>query len=422
MKSPRTATLIVVPILTLIVGWTLGIGYEQQTLVGANTPTAQSGALLTDPAHQANLSVFWQTWNLLNSRYNRPQDMDAQKMIYGATKGMVSALGDPFTLFMTPDESKQFQSVLSGQLQGIGAELVLKNGLVTVVSDIKGSPAEKAGLLPQDVITKVNGKSLENLTLNDVVTLIRGAKGTSVTLTVQRGHETKTRSFTIVRDIIQVPSVEYEVKKTATGSIGILTINEFGDDTISEVQKQLKDVPAQHLKGLVMDLRDNGGGYLQGAVSLVSMFLKSGTVVTVDSRTQGKEVHAVTGNAMFPTIPLVVLVNGGTASASEITAGALQDSNRAKIVGVQTYGKGTVQEVIDLSDGSSLRVTIARWLTPKGRDLGKQGVTPDIWIDRTTDDYEKSYDPQMVAGLEWLLDHRDITNGKKPASGTGSGL
>ncbi|HVW66950.1 MAG TPA: S41 family peptidase [Candidatus Peribacteraceae bacterium] len=419
----RITPLIIVPVLTLLVGFLIGTGYEQRmlhpALPGGNVASA-SGALLNNPQSQANMSVFWQVWNLLNTHYNYPDQINAQQMVYGATKGMVDSVGDPYTYFMTPQENQQFQDLLSGELQGIGAELTLKNGEVKVVSIIKGSPAEKAKLLPGDIITQVNKKTLENMSLNDIVMLIRGKKGTSVTLTVYRGTETQPRTFTIVRDTIQVPSVDYSVKQTATGSVGVLTINEFGDSTIREVQSALKDVPNQNLKGLIIDLRDNGGGYLDGAVSLVSMFVKEGKVVTVDSHDQGQEVHYVTGNPILPTIPLVVLVNGGTASASEITAGALQDNGRAKIIGTQTFGKGTVQEVLDLPDGSSLRVTIARWLTPKGRDLGKEGVTPDIQIDRTDADYEAGNDPQMTAALEWITEKKDITGGKKLPAATGA--
>lgn len=404
MNSLRTAPLIALPLVTLFVGWQLGVGYEQgimRTTIVA--PVSQSGALLSNPQKQANLSVFWQVWSLLNTHYNHPEQMNAQTMIYGATKGLVAALGDPYTVFLTPKENQQFKDTLSGQLQGIGAELTLTGGEVTVVSLIKSSPAEKAGLLPKDIITKANGTSLADKTIDDVVTLIRGPKGTPVTLTVIRGQETTPRTFTIVRDNIEVPSVEYEVKKSGTTNIGLLTINEFGNDTITEVQTMLQDVPKQHLKGLIIDLRDNGGGYLDGAVSLVSMFLKDGKVVTVDSHNEGQEVHMVNGNPAFPDLPLVILVNHGTASASEITAGALQDHKRATIVGEQTFGKGTVQEVLDLPDGSSLKVTIARWLTPNGKDLGKEGVTPDIVIDRTAGDYAANHDPQLDAAMNVLL-------------------
>ena len=380
----------------------------------------ESGAVLTDPEKSVDMSLMWQVWRLLQSHYVRPQELNTQKMVDGAVHGLVSGIGDPYTLYMSSKESTQFHNTLDGHLDGIGAELSLKTGQIEVIRAIKKSPAEKAGILAHDNIITVDGKKLDGMTLEQIVALIRGKKGTSVTLTLMRGKETTPRSFTITRDTISVPSVEYEVQKSAKGDLGVLTVNEFGTDTIQEVNDMLKNLKDGDLKGLIIDLRFNGGGYLDGAVDLSSMFIGDGKVVTVAGRDHENTEHDVTGHPILPTMPIAVLINAGSASASEIFAGAMKDHNRAKLIGMKSFGKGTVQEVLDLPNGASLRVTIARWLTPNGTDIGKVGIMPDIVLDRTADDYINNKDPQLDAAKTWLLEGKDVTGGKKPATGSGA--
>ena len=380
----------------------------------------ESGAVLTDPEKSVDMSLMWQVWRLLQSHYVRPQELNTQKMVDGAVHGLVSGIGDPYTLYMSSKESTQFHNTLDGHLDGIGAELSLKTGQIEVIRAIKKSPAEKAGILAHDNIITVDGKKLDGMTLEQIVALIRGKKGTSVTLTLMRGKETTPRSFTITRDTISVPSVEYEVQKSAKGDLGVLTVNEFGTDTIQEVNDMLKNLKDGDLKGLIIDLRFNGGGYLDGAVDLSSMFIGDGKVVTVAGRDHENTEHDVTGHPILPTMPIAVLINEGSASASEIFAGAMKDHNRAKLIGMKSFGKGTVQEVLDLPNGASLRVTIARWLTPNGTDIGKVGIMPDIVLDRTADDYINNKDPQLDAAKTWLLEGKDVTGGKKPATGSGA--
>lgn len=421
-RISRILALIILPVVTLAAGWQLGKTYEAQRmdrelkqLELLYSGGSGSGAVLTNPEKQVDLSMMWGVWRLLLTRYIHPEELQTQKLVEGAVRGMVNAVGDPYTLFMTPKENTDFRDSLNGRLQGIGAELALRNNAVIIMGTIKGSPAEKSGLLSQDILISVDGKTLENLTLNEVVSLVRGKKGTNVTLAVMRAKETTPRTFTITRDDIQVPSTEYEEKTVGADKVGLLTIHEFGGDTIREVQEIIAGLKPEALKGLVVDLRYNGGGYLDGAISLTSMFIKQGTVVTVAGRGTEKQVYEVTRNPILPDLPVVVLINQGTASASEIFAGALKDHNRAKVIGMQSYGKGTVQEVIDLPGGSSLRVTIARWLTPKGTDLGKVGVTPDIIVDLTQEDVTAEKDPQLQAALEV------ITTGKVQTVKTGTG-
>lgn len=413
----RSFPLIVLPLLTLFVGWQLGQSYERANFGGLQAPAASaSGTVITDPEQEVNLSMFWSVWRVLMSRYVHPEQLTTNKMVYGAIHGLVASIGDPYTLFMTPQENTDFHNVLDGHLDGIGAQMQMKDDHPVVMGLIKGSPAESSGLLPQDTIISVDGKSLDGQTLDQIVAQIRGVKGTAVTLIILRAKEIKTRTFTIIRDTIRVPSTEYKVTDTADGKIGVLTINEFGGSTIQDIQSTLQTENIANLKGMVIDLRFNGGGYLEGAVALTSMFVKEGKVVTVAGRDSSDvTVHSVTRNPILPDLPVVILINEGSASASEIFAGALKDHKRATLIGMKSFGKGTVQEVIDLTNGASLRVTVARWLTPNGTDIGKVGITPDIIVDRTVEDFQADKDPQLQAAIEVL------TKGKVVTVKTGTG-
>lgn len=409
MQQPRFfLAYFVLPLFTLLLGWQFGQNYEQKHAL-IHVKSTGSGTVLQDPEHQADLDLLWGAWKLLLTHYIEPEKLQSTTLIEGAVRGLVAAVGDPYTVFMTPKENGDFRDSLSGHLQGIGAELAMRDADIVVVNALKGSPAQHTGLLPQDIIVSVDSVELAGLSLQDVVSKIRGPKGTSVTLTVLRPQKTEPISFTIVRDDIHIPSTEYTVKKTATGSVGVLTISQFGTDTIRDVKDIFMQVHEKDLKGLIIDLRYNGGGYLEGAVNLTSLFLQSGKVVSVERRDKETDVHMVSGRPILRGIPIVVLVNQGTASASEIVAGALQDHKRAQIVGMKSFGKGTVQEVMELPGGSSLRVTIAHWLTPNGKNLGKEGVTPDIVVDRSKEDFLGNRDPQMEAAVAWLLEGKNVT-------------
>ncbi len=412
MKPFRIASSVILLLLTLAIGFHLGTRY-QSLLVRSNSSLLeesleQSGSgkvVLQDPEKEVNMTLFWQVWKILQKRYVHPEAMTIQKMTYGAISGLVASLGDPYTLFMTPQDSKVFQDSLSGTLEGIGAQLDFSNGKVVVVAPLKGSPAERAGLSPKDVIAEVNGVSVAGLSLEEVVSKIRGPKNTSVTLGILHLGSGPLVQKTVARESIHIPSVETKVIPHAKGDIMMITINQFGDDTVNEVRTALENMTPK-TKGLILDLRFNGGGYLEGAVDIVSMFLESGKVVTVERRNAPPESHLVSGHPLEPVRPLVVLVNGGSASASEITAGALQDYERATVIGTQTFGKGTVQEVLELPGGSNLRLTVARWLTPDGHDLGKKGVTPNIIIDRTLEQMKDGVDPQLDAAINVLTNEK----------------
>jgi len=406
-KFLRSLTLIALPALTLALGMHLGARFEQQKMseeyavmeeiMGGGTG---SGTVVEDPEKEVDITLLWSVWRLLARHYIEPGELQTTPLLHGAVSGLVDAVGDPYTSFMPPKENKEFKQSLNGTLQGIGAELTEKEGRVVIVAPLKGSPAEAAGLLPGDIITHVDGLSMEGVSLNDTVDKIRGPKGTTVVLTVERAGSEESIDFSIVRDDIKVPSTEFEIKKFAGKKIGYIALNRFGDTTTTEVAEEVKGFVRQNVDGIIFDVRFNGGGYLDKAVDLSSMFLKQGKVVTVARRGGDDTQYYVSGRPIAADVPLVILINEGSASASEIFAGALQDAGRAKIIGKKSFGKGTVQEVFELPGGTSIRITTARWLTPNGKDLGKEGVHPDIEVDRTKEQMEAKEDPQMEKALE----------------------
>jgi carboxyl-terminal processing protease len=405
-------------IVALSLGWQLGAQVERQRYRSEKSALEEKFALTgsgvtfrEDPEKEVDLSLLWSVWRLLDRYYVDPASLTIDELRFGAVRGLVDAVGDAYTTFMTPRESRDFQQVLHGRLEGIGAELALRDGVIVVVAPLKGSPAARAGLLPQDVIKSVDEVSLEGVSLEEAVQRIRGQQGTTVTLGVFRPSTSEELAFSIVREQIRIPSVEYEVLTTTSGSLGYLAINQFAEETVKEAREASLALKEHTLSGVIVDLRYNGGGYLEGSIEIASLFLSTGKVVSVERRGKEAESSYVLGDAVLPDLPLAVLINEGTASASEIVAGALQDHDRATIIGVQSFGKGTVQEVIDLPGGSSLRVTVARWKTPEGRNLGEGGVEPDIEVPMTSEDQAAGRDPQKAAAIEWLLDG-DVPEGK----------
>lgn len=411
--TPHRAQVVLASVFTLLVGWQIGVHGEQQRMIKRFDLPPEvitgTGKLIIDPEKEADISLLWSVWRQLLQSYIAPQEMDPLALVRGAAAGLVEGVGDPYTVFLPPQEAKAFHESLDGKLEGIGAELREQDEFIAIVHPIKGAPAERAGLMKDDVIMKVNNESIAGWSIDTVVSKIRGPKGTNVTLEIYRKGQAKPLQFTITRDTIVVPSVEGKVVKTQTGSVGVIALSQFGEDTVNEVRQAIAAVRKEDsasIQGLIIDLRGNGGGYLEAAISITSMFQKSGTVVTVEKRGEQPDVRTVSGNPLEPSIPLAILINEGSASASEILAGALQDNHRAVIVGMKSFGKGTVQEVHDLPDGSTLKVTTARWITPAGRNLAKDGVHPDVVQDVTSADIEAKKDPQMDAAYKAVFQRK----------------
>ncbi len=344
-----------------------------------------------------DFSLFWTVWDKLNQTYFDRTALDGQKMFYGAISGLVSSLGDPYTVFLTPSQNKETKDELGGLFEGIGAELGIKDKKIVVISPLPGSPAQKAGLLPGDWIAKINSKDTGSISLPEAVNLIRGPKGTTVTLTIVHDKSEKSVDMTIVRDTIVVHSVNLSFKD----NIAVVKLSRFGDTTNDEWDKAVSQILAKpDTRGVVLDLRNDPGGYLTGSVYIASEFLDGGTVVYQEDANQLRTPYNVDRVGKLLRIPLAVLINKGSASASEIVAGALQDRNRAKLLGENSFGKGTIQNAEDLGGGAGLHVTVAKWLTPNARWINGSGLTPDYKVEMDVNNPDK--DPQLDKALELL--------------------
>ncbi len=345
-----------------------------------------------------DLSSVQQTYNELLKHYDGK--LDTSQLIAGANKGLVKAVGDPYTLYFNRQQAAAFSSDLNGTITGIGAELTLKNDKLTVVSVVDGSPAKKAGLKSQDVITKVNNHSTSGWSLDESVNKIRGQVGTTIKLTILRGKNDE-RELDITRAKVTDPSVKYHITKD---NIGIMRISRFGDnDTVRLAHQAAQSFRDHNVNGIVVDLRGDGGGYLVAARDVASLWLDNKLVVT--ERTKGKvtdSLRSSDGDSILSGIPTVVLVDGGTASASEILAGALKDNGAATLVGEQTFGKGSVQEIIKLSNGAQLKVTVSKWYTPDGKNISKSGIKPDVVVKLTDQEAKSGQDVQQDKALSIL--------------------
>ena len=335
-----------------------------------------------------DLSSVQKTYQELVANYDGK--LDTQKLIYGANRGLVEAAGDPHTAYMDPDETKEFNKSLSGQIGGgIGAEIGLRNNKPTIIKPLENSPAQKAGIKAGEVIVKVNDEASSDWSVEKVVSKIRGEVGTSVKLTLLSGGQT--REVSVVRQNIVSPAVESEID----GEIGILKVNRFGDDTVSLSRKYASEFVEKGVKKVILDLRNNPGGTVGAAQGLLGIWLDNQIAMTERRGSEIVKTLRTTGTPILGNMKTVVLINGNSASASEITAGALREYGKATLVGQKSYGKGSVQIVLGLPGGSQMKVTEARWYTPKGKNIDKTGIEPDVKVDLSSDDVNNNVDPQM---------------------------
>ena len=335
-----------------------------------------------------DLSSVQKTYQELVANYDGK--LDTQKLIYGANRGLVEAAGDPHTAYMDPDETKEFDKSLSGQIGGgIGAEIGLRNNKPTIIKPLENSPAQKAGIKAGEAIVKVNDEASSDWSVEKVVSKIRGEVGTSVKLTLL--SDGKTREVSVVRQNIVSPAVESEID----GEIGILKVNRFGDDTVSLSRKYASEFVEKGVKKVILDLRNNPGGTVGAAQGLLGIWLDNQIAMTERRGSEIVKTLRTTGTPILGNMKTVVLINGNSASASEITAGALREYGKATLVGQKSYGKGSVQIVLGLPGGSQMKVTEARWYTPKGKNIDKTGIEPDIKVDLSSDDVNNNVDPQM---------------------------
>lgn len=382
-KGIGPATFVVSLALMGIVGFILGTrsDFIMAYLQGSKT----SGETL-------DLSSVQTTYQRLIANYDG--DVDKQKLIDGASRGLTAAAGDRYTVFMDKQEADEFNKDMTGEVSGIGAEIGVRTDQPTIIRTLPDSPAEKSGIKAGDVIIGVNDESVKDAAPDAVATKIRGEPGTSVKVSVMRDKELQ--EFTITRAKISNPSVRWEVRD----GVGIITMNRFDNESASRTRQAANEFKAQGVKAVVLDLRDNGGGYLDAARDVASIWLDNKVIVTEKKGDTVTGTEKSKGTPVLNGVKTIVLVNGGSASASEIVAGALQEYEAATLVGEKTFGKGSVQQIITLADGRILKVTIARWYTPKGKNITKEGITPDKSVTMTAADTNEGKDPQMDAAFE----------------------
>ncbi len=390
------------------VGWLLP---DRQAAVSPSTTTGQPGSAASPTAQPLNPSAatpkeleklfepFWEAWQVVHERFvNQPVDEEA--MMRGAISGMLDALGDPHTSYMDPDQYSQLNSTLQGEYEGIGAEVDTSTKPLTIVSPFPGSPAEKAGLKPGDAVLAIDGKDVSSLDGNLVIRQIKGPAGSKVNLTIARPGQAETFDVEVTRAQINLPNQE---SRMLEGNVAYIRLYTFSTDTARDLRTALRTLLKQNPKGLILDLRYNGGGFLNSSIDVASEFIKSGVIVTEEYGDGSQEKLNAQGGGLATEIPLVVLVNEGTASASEIVAGAIQDYGRGQLVGVTTFGKGSVQLPVELKNNEGvIRVTIARWLTPNGRQINDVGLEPDVVVELTQADVDANRDPQLDKAVEIL--------------------
>lgn len=381
------------------------LGYHGESLTSSYT----IGQIIHGAGESKQPVSFQPLWTVLQdlqSNYIDSKNINTQNEMYGAISGAVASLGDPYTTFFNPQEYTDFSTQLSGNFQGIGAQMAEQNSLPTIVSTLKGSPAAKSGLFAGDEVIKINGQDITTLSLDDVVSKIRGTAGTTVTLTIFRPSANKQIDFTITREQIDIKTVLYSSQTLSDGKkIENITITEFGDSTTTDFGPAVQDALKNKVSGIVLDVRGNPGGYLNSAVAIGSYWLPKDQLIVTEAHADGTSTpYYSAGGDSLNGIPTVVLIDGGSASAAEILSGALHDHNIAKLVGEKSFGKGSVQQLITdgLPSGTALKVTIAKWLTPNGQNLNHNGLNPDVVVPITQAQAQAGNDPQMDQAVKTL--------------------
>lgn len=407
MNKNRFSTQATVALMILLMAGSYFLGFSfGQSNLRTNIPP---NILNTKLEKDVDFDSFWQVWNLLDDKFvavaTSTKEITDQSKVWGAIQGLAASYGDPYTVFFPPVESEQFEEEISGNFEGVGMEIALKDGAITVVAPLKGTPAYKAGILAGDKILKINDTSTFGLTVEESVKLIRGKKGTIVKITLSREGEKNSREISIVRDIINIPTIDTELLKD--GKVFIIRLYNFSAVSTELFRAALREFALSGTNNLILDVRGNPGGYLEASVDMASWFLESGQVIVrEDFGSKYEEViHRSRGYNIFnDKLKMVVLIDGGSASASEILAGALKDHGKATLVGSKSFGKGSVQELVRVTTETSLKVTVAKWLTPDGYSISDGGLTPDFEVKRTAEDFEKGLDPQLERAIKFILE------------------
>lgn len=377
-----------------ILGFSFGIWFYETQM-----PPAPIGGIInqeSDKPGSVDFSLFWDAWRVLQEKY--PQALNPQKMVYGAISGMVKSLGDPYTVFMEPSQAQLFRTDMEGEFEGVGMEIGIRKEQLQVIAPLADTPAQKAGLRSGDKIIKIDDKDTFDMAIDEAVMLIRGSRGSQVRLTILRSGWEAPKEFNIIRDVIRVPSLSWELKNGDIAYVKLYQFSQKAEQDFNRAAREILDSPA---KVIVLDLRDNPGGYLEVAQDLAGWFLERDQLVTIEESAKGdRKEYKAQGPASLFTYPVVIIINQGSASASEILAGALRDNRGIQLIGETSFGKGSVQELQELSDGSFLKVTVANWLTPKGNLISQKGLEPDMEVELTEEDFSQEKDPPLEKAIE----------------------
>src|SRR3989338_4762332 len=357
----------------------------------------------TQVATNADFAPFWKVWNTINEKYPKAEEITDQDRVYGAISGLMDSLNDPYSVFFAPEEAKSFEDEIAGNFSGVGMEVGIKDKILTVIAPLKDTPAYRANIKSGDKILKIDDKIAADLSIENAIKLIRGEKGTTITLTIFREGEKEPKEIKIVLDTINIPTLDTELRPDG---IFVIKLYSFSANSSGLFRDAIKSFALAKTDKLILDLRGNPGGYLNSAVSVSSWFLPEGKIIVTEDYGNDKkpEIFRSKGyNAFNDNLKFVILINGGSASASEIVAGAMQDHGRAKLVGSKSFGKGSVQEAIKITPETLLKITVAKWLTPNGNLIEEKGLTPDYEVEITKNDIEENKDPQQEKAVELLL-------------------
>jgi len=400
LRSARL--IIIVSLLVIVSGWSgFWLGTHQFQIDFSQKTSVKIDRKIPPDKQDVDFALFWDVWDRLEKDYLEKEDINPAQMVFGAIQGMVASLGDPYTVFLKPPENKEVKDDLNGSFEGVGIQLGYKDDQLAVIAPLKGTPADKAGVKAGDLILKINEESVSGLSADEAAQKIRGPKGSTVKLTLIHSGEKESYEMGIIRETIIVSSVEVDFLSSNGQTVAHLKLLKFGDRTAEEWGKAVNQIidHQPQVAGVVLDLRNNPGGYLTGSVFIASEFLSSGIIVQQEQASGFKETYSVDRQGKLLTQPLVVLINEGSASASEIVAGSLRDHQRAEIVGAKSFGKGTIQEAEDLAGGAGLHITTARWLLPSGESINEVGLKPDVEV---KDDSQTEIDEQLEKAIEVL--------------------
>ncbi len=418
-KSQLQAISIVVTAILLVVAFVGGVLVGGNKALAKHMPAFAANLIPAEQPQDVDFEPVWRAWQVINNKFVYTKTASStsatthatsttdQEKVWGMIQGLAGALGDPYTVFMPPSEAEMFQDDISGSFEGVGMEIAIRNRILTIVAPLKDTPAYNAGLQSGDLILKINNTDTKNMSINTAVKLIRGPRGTKVNFEIVREGEADTLQISVTRATINIPTIETSMQGKDIFVIELMSFTAVSPDLFRQALKEFTESGASKL---ILDLRGNPGGYLQAAVDMASWFLPSGSVVVTEDYgdKQDNLTHRSNGQDIFNNdLEFVILVNKGSASASEILAGALRDYNVAKLIGTNTFGKGSVQELVDITSDTSLKVTVARWILPNGDNIGGEGIEPEILVELTDEQKDKlkknrDYDPIMERAVDYL--------------------